>query len=81
MFKFIEGERVKIRSDLIRGEQYGDKLRRRVPRSLMGAEGIISEVDYYDKSCKIVFSNGNHGIWMPFEVIKKNKQFNGLEVD
>lgn len=83
MFKFIEGDKVKIRSDLIRGGQYGDKYKTCIPRFLMGAEGIILEVDYDDNSCRIVF-NDEESRWIPFEVIthiRKKKQFNGLEVD
>lgn len=55
MIKFIEGDKVKIRSDLIGGKQYGDKYKICIPRSLMGAEGIILEVDYDDNSCRIFF--------------------------
>lgn len=83
MFKFIEGDKVKIRSDLIRGKFYGDKYKTCISRSLMGAEGIILEVDYDDNSCRIVF-NDEESRWIPFEVIthiRKKKQFNGLEVD
>lgn len=83
MFKFVEGDKVKIRSDLIRGQIYGDKYKTIIPRSLMDIEGFISEVDYDDNSCKIVFSDGGYQ-WIPFEVIthiRKKKQFNGLEVD
>ena len=83
MIKFIEGDKVKIRSDLIRRTQYGDKYKTCIPLSLMGAEGIILEVDYDDNSCRIFF-NDEDCRWMPFEVIthiKKKKQFNGLEVD
>lgn len=57
MFKFVEGDKVKIRSDLIRRKQYGDKYKTCIPRSLMGAEGIILEVDYDDNSCRIFFNN------------------------
>ena len=83
MFKFIEGDKVKIRSDLIRRKQYGDKYKICIPQSLMGAEGIILEVDYDDNSCRIVFNDGDCR-WIPFEVIihiREKKQFNGLEVD
>lgn len=83
MFKFVEGDKVKIRSDLIGGGQYGDKYKTCIPRFLMGAEGIILEVDYDDNSCRIVFNDEEYR-WIPFEVIthiKKKKQFNGLEVD
>lgn len=83
MIKFTEGDKVKIRSDLIKGQRYGDKYKICIPQSLMGVEGIISEVDHSDNSCRIVFYDGGDQ-WIPFEVIthiREKKQFNGLEVD
>ena len=83
MIKFTKGDKVKIRSNLIKMKLYGDKFAICIPKELMGVVGIVLEADFTDHSCKIIFP-GDRKAWMPFEVIthiKKKKQFNGLEVD